>query len=91
MEKFPDRYNLLSLPTGGGKTVIFRIGEALHFEYGQARIDFDALHRIVRADERMLTEIGIPNKIINSKVKELDEEDHHWCSYNRNVEQPTER
>ena len=30
---------------------LLRIGEAVHFEYGQARIDFDAPHRIVRADE----------------------------------------
>ncbi len=27
----------------------------------------------------MLTEIGVPNKIINSKVKELEDSDDHWC------------
>ena len=27
----------------------------------------------------MLTEIGVPNKIINSKVKELEESEDHWC------------
>jgi superfamily II DNA or RNA helicase len=27
----------------------------------------------------MLTDIGVPNKIINSKVKELDEDEDFWC------------
>ena len=41
----------------------------------------------------MLTEIGVPNKIINSKVKDLEDGEDHWCyvAMGGDAQQPTER
>ena len=81
MEKFPDRYNLLfQLPTGGGKTVIFsELAKRYILKTGKRVLILTHRIELCGQTSRMLTEIGIPNKIINSKVKELDEEDDHWC------------
>lgn len=81
MEKFPERYNLLfQLPTGGGKTVIFSELARRYIQETGKRV-LILTHRIELCGQtsRMLTEIGVPNKIINSKVKELEEDDNHWC------------
>ena len=81
MEKFPDRYNLLfQLPTGGGKTVIFsELAKRYILNTGKRVLILTHRIELCGQTSRMLTDIGIPNKIINSKVKELDEEDDHWC------------
>jgi len=81
MEKFPDRYNLLfQLPTGGGKTVIFsELAKRYILKTGKRVLILTHRIELCGQTSRMLTEIGIPNKIINSKVKELDEDDDHWC------------
>jgi superfamily II DNA or RNA helicase len=81
MEKFPNRYNLLfQLPTGGGKTVIFsELAKRYILKTGKRVLILTHRIELCGQTSRMLTEIGIPNKIINSKVKELDEDDDHWC------------
>ena len=81
MEKFPDKYNLLfQLPTGGGKTVIFsELAKRYILKTGKRVLILTHRIELCGQTSRMLTDIGIPNKIINSKVKELDEEDDHWC------------
>ena len=81
MEKFPERYNLLfQLPTGGGKTVIFSELAKRYINQTGKRV-LILTHRIELCGQtsRMLTDIGVHNKIINSKVKELEEDDNHWC------------
>ena len=81
MDKFPDRYNLLfQLPTGGGKTVIFsELAKRYILQTGKRVLILTHRIELCGQTSRMLTDIGIPNKIINSKVKELDEGDDHWC------------
>jgi superfamily II DNA or RNA helicase len=81
MEKFPNQYNLLfQLPTGGGKTVIFsELAKRFILETGKRVLILTHRIELCGQTSRMLKDIGIPNKIINSKVKELEEEDDHWC------------
>ncbi|MEG9326847.1 DEAD/DEAH box helicase [Salinimicrobium catena] len=81
LEAHPERYNLLyQLPTGGGKTVIF---SQIVREYIQ-RTNKKVLiltHRIelCKQTSRMLTGFGVRNKIINSKIKELPDQDEYMC------------
>lgn len=81
LEAHPERYNLLyQLPTGGGKTVIF---SQIVREYIQ-RTNKKVLiltHRIelCKQTSRMLTGFGVRNKIINSKIKELPDQDDYMC------------
>lgn len=81
LEANPERYNLLyQLPTGGGKTVIF---SQIVREYIQ-RTNKKVLiltHRIelCKQTSRMLTGFGVRNKIINSKIKELPDQDEYMC------------
>lgn len=81
IEAHPERYNLLyQLPTGGGKTVIF---SQIVREYIQ-RTNKKVLiltHRIelCKQTSRMLTGFGVRNKIINSKIKELPDQDEYMC------------
>ena len=85
MEKFPNQYNLLfQLPTGGGKTVIFsELAKRYILETGKRVLILTHRIELCGQTSRMLNDIGIPNKIINSKVKELEEEDDHvlFCSW----------
>ncbi|MCM4160803.1 DEAD/DEAH box helicase [Antarcticibacterium flavum] len=81
IDAHPQRYNLLyQLPTGGGKTVIF---SQIVREYIQ-RTNKKVLiltHRIelCRQTSKMLSEFGVLNKIINSKVKELPDQEDYMC------------
>jgi superfamily II DNA or RNA helicase len=81
LEAHPERYNLLyQLPTGGGKTVIF---SQIVREYIQ-RTNKKVLiltHRIelCKQTSRMLTGFGVHNKIINSSIKELPDQDEFMC------------
>ncbi|RMG86259.1 MAG: DEAD/DEAH box helicase [Bacteroidetes bacterium] len=75
----PPNYNLLyQLPTGGGKTVVF---SEITRQYLQ-RTDRKVLvltHRIelCKQTSRMLTEFGVTNKIIDSKVKTLPDKNEY--------------
>ncbi len=77
----PEHYNLLyQLPTGGGKTVIFS-GISRHYIQETNKKVLILTHRIELCAQTssMLNEFGVPNKIIDSKVKELEPEDPHLC------------
>jgi len=81
IDTHPNHYNLLyQLPTGGGKTVIF---SQIVREYIQ-RTNKKVLiltHRIelCKQTSQMLSEFGVLNKIINSKVKELPDQEDYMC------------
>ncbi|WP_029034855.1 DEAD/DEAH box helicase [Salinimicrobium terrae] len=81
IDAHPERYNLLyQLPTGGGKTVIF---SQIVREYIQ-RTNKKVLiltHRIelCKQTSKMLTGFGVQNKIINSSIKELPDQDEYMC------------
>ncbi|WP_010232098.1 DEAD/DEAH box helicase [Gillisia marina] len=81
IDAHPNHYNLLyQLPTGGGKTVIF---SSIVREFIQ-RTNKKVLiltHRIelCKQTSKMLSEFGVLNKIINSKVKELPDQEDYMC------------
>ena len=79
--KFPSGYNpLYQPPTGGGKTVIFSsLAKRYILETGKRVLILTHRIELLGQTSSMLTEIGVPNKIINSKVKELEESEDHWC------------
>jgi len=81
MRKFPEHYNLLfQLPTGGGKTVIFsELARRFIEETGKKVLILTHRIELCGQTSRMLSEIGVPNKIINSKVKELEKDHEHVC------------
>jgi superfamily II DNA or RNA helicase len=81
MHRFPDRYNVLyQLPTGGGKTVIFsELAKRFILEKGKKVLILTHRIELLGQTSRMLTDIGVDNKIIDSKVKDLEEDSEHWC------------
>ncbi len=81
LDKHPQRYSLLyQLPTGGGKTVIFS-KIALRYIKETGKKVLILTHRIELCGQtsNMLSEFDVPNKIINSKIKELDEQENFSC------------
>ena len=81
MRKYPENYNLLyQLPTGGGKTVIFsELAKRFILEQGKKVLILTHRIELLGQTSRMLSDIGVENKIIDSKVKMLDEDKEHWC------------
>ena len=79
--EIPSGYNLLyQLPTGGGKTVIFsELAKRYILETGKRVLILTHRIELLGQTSTMLSDIGVPNKIINSKVKELEESEDHWC------------
>ena len=75
LKQFPENYNLLfQLPTGGGKTVIFsEIAKRYIKESGNKVLILTHRIELCAQTSNMLSEIGVKNKIINSKVKELSD------------------
>ncbi len=81
IEKSPQDYNLLyQLPTGGGKTVIFSEIARRYIEQTKKKI-IVLTHRIelCRQTSGMLKGFGVKNKVIDSKVKELPDQDEYMC------------
>lgn len=81
MESCPSDYNLLyQLPTGGGKTVIFSEIARRYLENTNKKV-LILTHRIELCGQthRMLTEFGVTNKVIDSKVKTLPDQDDYLC------------
>ena len=81
IDKHPNSYNLLfQLPTGGGKTVIFSEIAKRYIKKTNKKV-LILTHRIELCGQtsNMLSEIGVSNKIINSKVKELPDQDKYGC------------
>jgi len=81
MEQTPDNYNLLyQLPTGGGKTVIFSEIVRRYINNKKKKVVI-LTHRIelCKQTSKVLKGFGVNNKIINSKVKELPDQDQYQC------------
>lgn len=75
-----DNYHLLfQLPTGGGKTVIFsEITRRYLNEYKKKVLVLTHRIELSKQTNKMLTEFGVPNKIINSTAK-LDDQNEYNC------------
>lgn len=81
LHEHPENFNLLfQLPTGGGKTVIFSEISKRFIRESRKKV-LILTHRIELCGQtsRMLEEIGVRTKIINSKVKELEDQDDFMC------------
>ena len=77
----PDNFNLLyQLPTGGGKTVVFSEIVRRYIEQTNKKVVI-LTHRIelCKQTSKMLKGFNVNNKIINSKVKELPDQDEYQC------------
>ncbi|MGO3690626.1 DEAD/DEAH box helicase [Psychroflexus halocasei] len=80
-ENAPDNYNLLyQLPTGGGKTVVFSEIVRRYIEKTGKKVVV-LTHRIelCKQTSNMLNGFGVRNKIINSKVKEISDDNEYMC------------
>ena len=81
LDEVPDDFNLLfQLPTGGGKTVIFS-EIARRYILEKKKKVLILTHRIELCGQtsRMLQEFGVENKVINSEVKTIPDQDEHKC------------
>lgn len=81
LEESPDDVNLLyQLPTGGGKTVVFSEIARRYIRYKKKKVVV-LTHRIELSVQtsNMLSGFGVRNKVINSDVKELDENESYEC------------
>ncbi|QNK77573.1 DEAD/DEAH box helicase [Winogradskyella undariae] len=81
MQKESDDYNLLyQLPTGGGKTVIFSEIVRRYVEQHQKKVVI-LTHRIelCKQTSNVLSGFNVKNKVINSKVKTLSDQDEYEC------------
>ncbi|MEM6517509.1 MAG: DEAD/DEAH box helicase family protein [Bacteroidota bacterium] len=81
MEKAPEDFNLLyQLPTGGGKTVIFSEIVRRYIQQKKKKVVI-LTHRIelCKQTSKVLKGFEVKNKIINSKVKELPDQDAYKC------------
>ncbi|NKI32285.1 DEAD/DEAH box helicase [Croceivirga thetidis] len=81
LKELPTGSNLLyQLPTGGGKTVIFSEITRRFIEQTGKKVVV-LTHRIELSGQtsRMLHNFGVSNKIINSEVKELIDQDEYFC------------
>jgi len=74
-------YNILyQLPTGGGKTVVFsEIAKRYIAQTGKKVVILTHRIELSAQTSRMLTEFGVSNKVIDSKVKELYDHEHFMC------------
>jgi superfamily II DNA or RNA helicase len=76
-----DNSNLLyQLPTGGGKTVVFSEIAKRYIERTKKKVVV-LTHRIELSQQtsKMLKGFGVKNKIINSEVKEWQDQDEYMC------------
>lgn len=74
-------FNLLfQLPTGGGKTVIFSETAKRYIETIKEKV-LILTHRIELSVQtsQQLTAIGVGNKVINSEVKEVPDQENYQC------------
>ncbi len=81
IEKNPEGYNLCyQLPTGGGKTVVFSEIVRRYIEEQNKKV-LILTHRIELCNQtsKMLEGFGVTSKVINSKVKEIPNEDDYMC------------
>ncbi len=81
IDELPEGSNLLyQLPTGGGKTVVFSEITRRYIQNTQKKVVV-LTHRIELSQQtsKMLQGFGVSNKIINSSVKELTDQDDYMC------------
>ena len=81
MDRSPENHNLCyQLPTGGGKTVIFSEIVRRYIEKTQKRVVI-LTHRIESSAQtsKMISSFGVPNMVISSDVKALEDEDKYMC------------
>ncbi|MBT8325966.1 MAG: DEAD/DEAH box helicase family protein [Winogradskyella sp.] len=81
MEDAPANYNLLyQLPTGGGKTVIFSEIVRRYIQKHSKKVVI-LTHRIelCKQTSNVLSGFSVKNKVINSKVKTLPDQDEYKC------------
>ena len=79
IENENDDYNLrYQLPTGGGKTVVFSEIVRRYINKTKKKVII-LTHRIelCKQTSKMLNEFGVNNKIINSQVKELSDDNDY--------------
>lgn len=81
LEEAPDDVNLLyQLPTGGGKTVVFsEIARRFINKTGKKVVVLTHRIELSAQTSKMLNDFGVKNKIINSDVKELVDQDDYTC------------
>ena len=81
MDNSPSNYHLLyQLPTGGGKTVIFSEIVRRYIAHHNKKVVV-LTHRIelCKQTSKMLRGFDVKNKIINSKIKELPDQEEYQC------------
>jgi superfamily II DNA or RNA helicase len=81
LERAKDNHNLLyQLPTGGGKTVIFSEIARRYIAENQRKV-LILTHRVELCVQTstMLDGFDVKNKIINSKVKDLSDQNEYMC------------
>ncbi len=81
MDNTPPNYHLLyQLPTGGGKTVIFSEIVRRYLEYHDKKVVV-LTHRIelCKQTSKILKGFGVKNKVINSKIKLLEDQEDYSC------------
>lgn len=81
LDNAPSKHHLLyQLPTGGGKTVIFSEIVRRYLANNDKKVVV-LTHRIelCKQTSKMLKGFGVSNKIINSKVKELPDQNEYSC------------
>lgn len=81
LNELKDNHNILfQLPTGGGKTVIFSEITRRYIKVTQKKV-LILTHRIelCKQTSRMLTDFGVNNMIIDSKVKSVKDGNDHSC------------
>ncbi len=78
---FPENYNILyQLPTGGGKTVIFsEIAKRYISETNKKVLILTHRIELSKQTSATLKEIGVKNKVINSSVKEIPNQEDYSC------------
>lgn len=81
LNNFTENYNLLyQLPTGGGKTVIFsEIAKRYIRDTGKKVLILTHRIELCAQTSKMLLEFGVDNKIIDSKVKTLPDQENFMC------------
>jgi superfamily II DNA or RNA helicase len=81
MENVEHNYHLLyQLPTGGGKTVIFSEIVRRYLEtYNKKVVVLTHRIELCKQTSKMLNGFEVKNKIINSKIKELPDQNEYSC------------
>ena len=81
LDNAPNKYHLLyQLPTGGGKTVVFsEIVRRYLAKHNKKVVILTHRIELCKQTSKMLKGFGVKNKIINSKVKELPDQNDYSC------------